>query len=362
MVEISSCQQNQRNSLSPYSVISDDILSTCGSGGGISSGGSGGSGGNNTSGGGTNYTSSLVNYVKNLEPCDAATGDLNLFGAFGTARKCYNYHSDTRRVKTKYWNEDLLFYKSIGVKVKHQRKGTFGWRYYDADEVALIINQAMFSVKLPNQIAPYSLNLPTSTNANNRLYYYKGKYYDDTTAYSLLAQGVTPALAQLIPDTPFADDIIIQEYIDLPVLRNINDIKIEAKEINKAFYRGAWNGVRALAQKVGGEPTKITFVVTTPQKIYVNYIDLTDRRLNTDKIVNTLDYDWGGEIKLNISIDGNGGIATDSFNAINPLSYITPFGLPELTEFETLSIDFVGLTRRGSTWKGNRIVVTKDDE
>lgn len=335
--------------------LGDDVLNDCYGGGGYSGGGSSGSGTTST----PDHTETMKNYMKNLEPCDTQNGGIFGWNPFGTSKKCFSYHNSDHRVKTKYWNEDLLFYASIGVKVKHQKKGWW-WYAKTTDEVALVINQAIFAVTYPNQIPNYNA-LPTFSSNNQRLYYYNGKFYDNFSASYAVATGWTPTNDNLVPKTPFSEDIIVQEYIDLPILRNIDDIEIEAKEINKLFWeQGVWNGIKTLMNRFNDEPRKMTYIVTTPQKVYVNYVDLTQRQLNTKKILNTLDYDWGGEISIKWGIDGNGNWTSNINDWSNPLTYLEAFDFTELTDFETLSMDFVGMTRRGSGWKGSRIVYQKN--
>lgn len=333
--------------------FSDDILNGCsgsGSGGGSDSG----------TPLPTNHTETMKNYMKDLEPCDSQSGGIFGWNPFGTSRKCYSKHNNSHRVKTKYWNEDYYFYTSIGEKVKHQKKGWFWWYAKKTDEVALVINQAMFAVTYPNQIPNYNA-LPTFSSNNQRLYYYKGKYYDNFSASYAVATGWTPTNDNLVPKTPFSEDIIVQEYIDLPILRNIDDIEIEAKEINKLFWeQGVWNGIKTLMNRFNDNPRKMTYIVTTPQKVYINYVDLTHRKINTKKIVNTLDYDWGGEISIKWGIDGNGNWTSNINDWSEPLTYLEAFNFTDLKDFETLSMDFVGMTRRGNSWKGSKVVYQKN--
>ncbi|MFK8101552.1 MAG: hypothetical protein AB8G15_03475 [Saprospiraceae bacterium] len=338
-----------------YDAFYNDFMEGgCGSTGG---GGSGGSSGGSSST--PDHTNSMKNYMKNLAACDTQNGGIFGWNPFGTSKKCFSYHSSKYRVKTKYWNENLLFYSSIGVKVKHQKK-RWWWGTKTTDEVALVINQAMFAITYPNQIPNYNA-LPTYSSNNSRMYYYDGKFYDNFAASYLVATGWTPTNDALVPKTPFTEDIIIQEYIDLPILRNIDDIEIEAKEINKMFWEeGVWNGAKSLMNRFGQEPVRVTYIVTTPQKVYVNYVDLTQRRLNTKKIVNTLDYDWGGEIKFTWSINSAGNWTSNINDWGNPLSYAEAFDFTDLTDFDILSMDFVGMTRRGNAWKGSRIVYQKN--
>ncbi|UPQ80382.1 hypothetical protein M0M57_05965 [Flavobacterium azooxidireducens] len=323
-----------------------------------------GGGGSYSVGSGTtpspNHTESMKNYMKNLLPCDSQSGGIFGWNPFGTSRKCHSYHSSNHRVKTKYWNENLLVYTSIGVKVKHQRKNCCWWYARNTDEVALVINQAMFAITYQNQIPNYNA-MPTSSSNNQRLYYYDGKFYDNFSASYMVATGWTPSSDFLVPKTPFQEDIIIQEFIDLPILRNMNDIEIEAKEINKQFWeQGVWNGVNTLLSRFGKTPRKMTYILTTPQKVYVNYIDLTQRKTNEKKIVDVLDYDWGGTISFKWTINGDGSWSSNINDWSNPLSYVKAFDFTDLTDFETLSMDFVGMSRRGNAWKGSRIVYKKE--
>lgn len=345
-----------------YAAFYNDFVFNNGCGRGSTGKGSNSSGKKPSGSGGSSsqdHTETMKNYMKDLQPCDTRSGGIFGWNPFGTSRKCFSYHSKKHRVKTKYWNDNLLFYSSIGVKVKHQRKRLW-WGTKKADEVALVINQALFAVTYPNQIPDYN-KLPTFSSNNQRLYYYKGKFYDNFSASYAVATGWTPKNDDLVPKTPFSDDIIVQEFIDLPILRNKDDIEIEAKEINKLFWeKGAWSGIKSLMKRFREDPVRMTYIVTTPQKIYLNYIDLTQRKLNVRKITNTLDYDWGGEISLKWGINGNGNWTSNINDWENPLTYFEAFNFTDLKDFESLSMDFVGMTRKGDNWKGSRIVYKKE--
>lgn len=82
---------------------------------------------------------------------------------------------------------------------------------------------------------------------------------------------------------------------------------------------------------------------------------------STDKIVNRLDYDWGAEFKFYINFNASGSITTSLSDFNNPSirSFRKAFSLSDLTEFEGISIDFVGATRMGNRWKGSKIIYNK---
>jgi hypothetical protein len=313
--------------------------------------------GSNTS---VNHKQNLINYTKNLPPCDVSNVGLWGWTIFGAARKCYSYHNDDNRVKTKYWDEDYMVYASIGVKVKHQYKGWLGWRTKDTDEVALTINRAFFSRSVGNSV-PGTTPFLSYINETNRLFYIADAIYpNDSRAMHMLFMPYNGDSTQ-IPKTPFTEDIIIQDFIDLPLLGS-QSIELEADQVNRFFWSSAWQTARSLMlTRTGREPDKITYILTTPQKVYITYIDLDRRKLNTNKIVNRLDYDWGAEVKFTINFGGDGSISTnfDNFNdhAFDILR--KSFSAANLAEFDDISMDFVGATRMGNTWKGSRIVYNK---
>ena len=81
------------------------------------SGGGGYSGGGGSSSTPVDHTTSLVNLIDDLGPCDTMTGFLDgVFQIFGVSRKCYANHSSKYRTKTKYWKENYIIWNSIGVK------------------------------------------------------------------------------------------------------------------------------------------------------------------------------------------------------------------------------------------------------
>lgn len=251
-------------------------------------------------------------------------------------------------------------YASIGVKVKHQYKGWLGWRTKDTDEVALTINRAFFSRSVGNSV-PGTTPFLNYINETNRLFYIADAIYpNDSRAMNMLFNPYNEDSTQ-IPKTPFTEDIIIQDFVDLPLFGS-QSIELEADQVNRFFWSSAWQTARSLMlTHTGREPDKITYILTTPQKVYITYIDLDRRKLNTNKIVNRLDYDWGAEVKFTINFGGDGSISTnfDNFNdhAFDILR--KSFSAANLAEFDDISMDFVGATRMGNTWKGSRIVYNK---
>lgn len=51
----------------------------------------------------------------------------------------------------------------------------------------------------------------------------------------------------------------------------------------------------------------------TPNKTFVNFIDLTKRKLNTKKIVDVFDYNFSIGIKFNVYVDNTGSYSTNFY-------------------------------------------------
>lgn len=307
------------------------------------------SGGGGSTGGGSStppadHTQSLVNLIDNLEACNTLNGFLNSgFGLFGVSRKCYANFDSKYRTKTKYWKENYLIWNSIGVKVKHQKKGWTGlWAAKSTDEVALSISQASFK---------YTMNIPNFPQmyAPQKLYFFDGKIFNSQTQIiNYQNQYQKPPF----PEVPFVSEVIVTEWID-----DTFGYQMSVDKMREHFYQGIWQGAKSIVQSYKNrQPKNVTHIVYTPTKILINYVDLEKRQLNTKKIVNRLDYNFGIGFKFNVYVDAQGHYSTNLGNfANNPLGFIS---IPHLYDYDDVKMDFVGASRRGNTWKGSRIVYT----
>ncbi len=331
----------------------------CGSGGG--GGGSGGGGG----GGGSSpdHRQSMLNYMKGLEPCNTRNGGVFGISVFGPSKKCFSEFDRKHRVKTKYWNENLLFYRSIGVKVKHQRKNCCWWSAKATDEIALTINQAIFKVVHP--AATNAIYTYPHSGSSKKLFYIDGKVFDKyNTSPLVINQG---SHTDMYPDTPFDEEIIVQDARHLVASITDNQIlnkaisKVEADQIKKWFWDGAYSTAKSIVKGIKGkDPTKMTYIVNTPKATYIQYTNLERRRLGRKKIVDVLDHDWGGSITFKLGIKNDGSVTMNYKDWLNPLKIKKNFEYKNLHKFEGIHMDFVGLARRGNTWRGSRLVYKRE--
>lgn len=151
----------------------------CNSGGGTGGGGTGGggtggggTGGGSTGGSGTAGTYPLV-VPQSFQDCAYAQNSL-WQQAFGNRVKCNDYHDGKHRVQTQFWNQNFVLFKSLGTKVKYQRKRFIGWSESTAaDYVELGINYIKYKYKNP-------ISHPTSLYDNEVVFQYKGYTVNST--------------------------------------------------------------------------------------------------------------------------------------------------------------------------------------
>ncbi len=302
--------------------------------------GGGGGGGYNPP---VDHTQNLVNLIDNLGPCDTLNGFLNNgFGLFGVTKKCYANFDSKYRTKTKYWKENYLIWNSIGVKVKHQKKGWTGfWSAKSTDEVALSISQASFK---------YTINIPNfpQSYAPQKLYFFEDKIFN---SQSQIINYTNQYQKPPFPDIPFISEVVVTEFLsDTP------GYDLSVNKMRELFYQGVWQGAKSIVESYKNrKPKNVTHIIYTPTVVYMNYVDLEKRVANTKKIVNRLDYNFGLGFKFNVNVDAQGNYSTDISNVGDALGNIV---IPHLYDYDDVKMDFVGASRKGNTWKGSRIIYT----
>lgn len=312
-----------------------------------------------------NHTQNLINYVDDLDACNY--DDAGIFGGFtpfGTRKVCYeNFSGNKRRTKTLYSNENYYVYTAIQVKVKHQRHHSAWfitwWASKKTDEVALIIDQATFRITPGNMQAPTpNFSIP-SNSSNEKLFYSGGLVFNDI-GFGPQIQSY-PIPVNKYPTTPFDEDVIVEFFNDNISFNQSMDIT--ANDVRDIFWSEVWDRAKDVfrSQSGGIDPTRVTMLMPSQTGTIVHYVDLSTRRTDTKKIVEILDQDWGAEIKFNLSLNSGGMVITDPSqisDSTNPAFDLSNYSveMTNLTTFDDIFMDFTGLTRRGSTWKGSKMV------
>lgn len=321
-------------SLSPEIQVFDSNSNGCYSGsysGGSSSG---------SSGSGSTYvdhTQNLRNYVNTLTPCSSSN---NFIGIFGPDRRCWSYFNSDRRTKTVFWKHNYLVYRSVGVKVKHQKKHWLGWWYAsdDNDEIALLIDKAYFKMK------PETNPINVHNHSLAKVIMFNGNVYNNNAQ---LIGGTTNLNFQL-PNLPLNAQFTVSDFI-----HNTTGVSISPNQIKNIVYTQTWNQLVSILQSTFGQnqPKSLNYYLydTALNEIHFMHINVEERRTNAKKIVKTFDFNFGITLKFNVYNSGS---------LSGPSSVATSFSFPGLFKYKDADIDFVGASRRGSTWRGSKLVFT----
>ena len=341
--DIADCTENNhmKSSVNELSLI--DAFSSCGGESDSSSGGGGSTSGGGSTGGSSstvNHYANMVSYIEDLDACDTSNAGWNPFGIFGTAKKCFESFSNSKyRTKTKYWNENYGLWRSVGVKVKHQKKGWLGWRSKKTDEVALSVSHASFEFKLP-------IHIPAN-HFHPQFYFFENNIYN---SQAQILQYYTQVYHPPLPELPWNSEVTILEFM------NANDFgaSFTVEQVRQYFYTAAWRGAKQLTRTFKGrDPERVTHILYDKDRVFINFIDLSKRKQNSKKIVDVFDYNFGFTIKFNVNFNADGSLSTNINDFGDVLGAIS---IPQLYEYENVSVDFVGVTRRGDEWKGSRLV------
>lgn len=261
-----------------------------------------------------------------MPKCASSPGTLDWI--FGTSAICISNFDKKHRVKTKFWNQDYLVYKSIGISVKYQAKSLEIWWTTKTDEVGAGIKQAYFEYNLP---------IPDIRNIIPQLYVYNGKVYNSRAQYiSTLSTLYGYSMFKM----PFKSSLEV--VVNLPFF-GIYKNDISANRLNKFFWETIWDQAKTVLKTLDKEiPSDITLVGLSPDRVVVNYVNISKRELNVSKVMTLFDSQGGFGIILG---DGNNG----GFAIKNII-------LPKFYDYKNVKIDIYGAARRGATWRGSHLI------
>lgn len=296
---------------------------------------SSGSTNTNTNNNYQDYTLSLREYSSSLEPCSQSN---NFLGIFGPDRRCWSYFDNNRRTKTVFWKHNYFVYKSVGVKVKHQKRHNWGWWYAsETDEVALLIDKAYFKLKPEtNPMMAHNVHMSKTIFFNGNVYNSVGQ---------LIAANSNLNLS--LPSLPLNAEFIVADFVN-----NTTGISLSPNQVKNFVYQQTWSQLTSIIQNTTGtiqQPKSVNYYLydSFMNEIHFLHINTEERRLNRKKLVRTFDINASIQIKFNFY-----GIENTTGN--HKIS--TSIDFPGLFKYKDADIDFIGVTRRNDTWRGSKLV------
>lgn len=320
----------------------------------------------------------LYNIINNLPVCDGNASGNWFQNLFGTSYVCRSYFSNTRRIKTEFWDQNWGVYKSVGILTKTQKRRFGVWWASDSDEIHLGINHIMLRYNFPQpQISSYSHPQLFPANSYKKpIYMWDGKFKIDVQNNGYLVNTQLNLPDGKLPFFDFGNEQILNIYIPKLFESGRYNLNLTTQDITsqsnlRELYKMGIDFLNSPLVANSGASNKV-FAVTY-QKDYNNIevIYFAERyKKNNDNRIKKLFYSdvgfllswaWndspqpiyitdyhpitGEPFQVQVGIDYSG---TSNFSATTADDYFRDY-----THYE---LDFYGMARRGSTWRGNRMI------
>lgn len=309
---------------------------------------SGGSGGSTTPSSPKTSEEVLLQQIINTLPI--SSGEDHWFqNLFGKSYTGINNFDDRHRVKIEFWDQEWLVYKSVGVQVKTQKRVLGVWWETNSDEIHLGINRILLKYNYP-QPDISSITHPKLFNNIYKapVYLFKG---DINVKKNIFGQHYVQSKINVtknnLPFFDFGNQDILNIYIpNLPIVDdynlNLTTQDIVSQSNIKELYK---MGIDFLEDNLNSGAKK-EFIVTYQKninEISVLYFGERYKETNESNLKRKFHKDFS--IKAGVTLSGE-----------NNWSYsVEP--APELfRDYTHYELDFYGMAKRGSTWKGIRMI------
>ena len=252
----------------------------------------------------------------------------NIFGKTWVTEDKYE---SRRRVKVKFYSQNLFLVYAVGSKVKHQYRGWTGlWRKENADKLGIGINSITWSFSHAYQVAYNPSNIPkTSFYMNGRYYVGLNDYYNEVYMGN-----------KSMPKLPF--DKYVQALVEYVIPKDY----VSEEEIRKIFYDYVWKQAKKIWEKQNSNKLeRIAVVVDTKLTTYIQYFDFSNVQDNQDVIERLFDfgvaspmftYTFGG-----VNSNGVFNISSWSFNFMKP---------------DAVGLNMYGIAKKNGKWRGVKLI------
>ncbi|MCU7618611.1 hypothetical protein NZ698_15560 [Chryseobacterium sp. PBS4-4] len=292
---------------------------------------SGGSTVGGSTGGGSTSTPavepSFASIVEGLK-----VGDIRkplLGNIFGKTWETDDKYESKRRVKVKFYSQNLYLVYAIGCKVKHQYKGWTGiWRGENADQLGIGVNSIKWTFSHP-------VNMSSPAGVPKQAYWF------GSNAYFSSASGITFSFSQNqnIPSLPFASQLdgVIQFVVDQSGLTE--------QQLDKLFWENAWKQANQFLEGQNKKLNRVAFIVDSYNASYVKYYDFSQVENNQDVIERI--FDWGiATPQFTYTFGGGTG------NGVAVTSYNWNFSKPT-----AVNVNMYGIAKKNGGWHGAKLII-----
>lgn len=293
------------------------------------SGGSGGTGGGGYYGGGSTYTPpvepSIATIVQGLKIGEVRKPWLG--NIFGTTWETDDKYESNRRVKVKFYSQNLYLVYAIGCKVKHQFKGWTGlWRKENADKLGIGINSISWKFS-------HSLTF-ASDNTPREVYWLDGKMYKAASGTDYVNVG--PAT---MPSFPFSNNATVDAVIQFTT----DFTGLTEEQLNKLFWENAWKQANKFLEGQNKKLNRVAFVVDSYESTYIQYYDFSQIEDNNDVIERI--FNWGiATPQFTYTFGGSTG------NGLSVTSYQFNFLQPT-----AVAVSMYGIAKKNGAWHGVKL-------
>jgi len=274
---------------------------------------------------------------------------------FGKTFVCRNYFDKKHRIKTEFWNQDYKIYQSVGIQTKTQRRRLGIWWASKSDEIYLGINRILLKYNFPQpQINSYSHpQLFPSNSYKNPIYMWDGKFKVNVSnsSFGTFVDTQLKLPNGKLPFFDFGNDQILNIYIPKLYKKGKYNLNLTTQDITsqsniKALYKMGIDFLNSPNVANSGSKAKNFSVIY--QKDYNNieviYFGELYKKTNSNYVKRTL-YNSGVNFKIGAAWGENSGW---SFS-VKPVKEF-------FRDYTYYDLDFYAMARRGSTWKGNRMI------
>lgn len=279
----------------------------------------------------------LVNNPYNLKTCNF--DDSGFFESIlpGSSEVCIQNINTTKRIRTKFSNQNYLLFSSTYAKLKSQKKTKIGWWKKDDFCDFLELGRTVvlkFPLEYPSPKV-YSNNLLIKNNSTNRV----------TDAYGNIINTIFNNTQDVFDSFPFNSS-----SFNFEIYYYVGTYKPTAQQINKLISDALQGLLTSLGTSHDNlfDPTNDTNVgitIDTPDGIYITEYGEKTRKYGVSKVQKNYDFNISLEFSSNIEDSFN-----DLINNINVDSFLNA------KEPEVVVLDVYGIGSYGGNIYGSRII------